>query len=161
MIFREILASEARFLKEMLYESLFVPEGKKSYPRSVLELPELLKYYEDWGSIPHDLAVVAEESGQLVGAVWGRAHQPPREGYGFVGIDIPEIGVAVFPAFRNQGVGTELINTISAQYQVCKLSAISLSVDRNNPAKALYDRLGFLVVKENEHDFIMQKMLNP
>ncbi|MBC8374793.1 MAG: GNAT family N-acetyltransferase [FCB group bacterium] len=153
--------SESGFLKEMLYESLFVPKGRKAYPRSVLELPELLKYYKDWGSIPHDLAVVAEENGQLVGAVWGRAHQPPCEGFGFVGIDIPEIGVAVFPAFRSKGIGTELINSISRQYQARELSSISLSVDRNNPAKALYDRLGFLVVKENEHDFIMQKMLNP
>ena len=153
--------SESGFLKEMLYESLFVPEGKKPYPRSVLELPALAKYYLNWGSIPHDLAMVAENDGQLTGAVWGRARQPPHEGYGFVGTDIPEIGIAVFPAFRDQGVGTDLINSISNHYQKRGLPSISLSVDRKNPAKSLYERLGFLVVKENEHDFIMQKILNP
>ena len=153
--------SESGFLKEMLYESLFVPEGKKPYPRSVLELPALAKYYLNWGSIPHDLAMVAEKDGQLTGAVWGRAHQLPHEGYGFVGTDIPEIGIAVFPAFRDQGVGTDLINSISNHYQKRGLPSISLSVDRKNPAKSLYERLGFHVVKENEHDFIMQKILNP
>lgn len=160
MIFREMHPSEAGFLKEMLYESLFVSKGKKPYSRSVLALPELSRYYEAWGSIPHDLAMVAEAEGQLVGAVWGRAHQPPHEGYGFVGADVPEIGVAVFPAFRNQGIGTKLINLIANRYLSQGLQSISLSVDRNNPAKSLYERLGFLVVKENEQDFIMQKLLN-
>lgn len=161
MIIREMFPSEAEFLREMLYESLFVHEGKEPYPRSVLELPDLAKYYLNWGSIPHDLAIVADKEGQLIGAVWGRAHQPPHEGFGFVDSDVPEIGIAVFPAFRNQGIGTELINAISNHYQMQGLRSISLSVDRNNPAKALYDRLGFLVVRENEHDFIMQRMLNP
>ncbi len=161
MIFREMDPSEAGFLKEMLYVSLFVPESRDPYPRSVLERPELSKYYLKWGSIPHDFAVVAELDGLLAGAVWGRAHLPPHEGYGFVGIDIPEIRMAVNPEFRNQGVGAGLMKRITKRYREQGLQSISLSVDKRNPAKHLYDRFNFQVVKENRHDFIMQKMLNP
>lgn len=161
MIFREMLASESKFLKEMLYESLFVPKGTRPYPRSVLERPELAKYYLNWGSIPHDLAIVAVHHGELVGAVWGRSHQPPHEGFGFVGPDTPEVGIAVYSDYRNQGLGTRLFEAIIENYRRRGITALSLSVDRLNPAKALYGRLGFLVVRENEHDFIMQKELLP
>lgn len=161
MVFRELHPEEAGFLKEMLYLSLFVPDGKNPYPRSVLELPELSKYYLNWGSIPHDLAIVAEAEDVLMGAVWGRAHQPPHQGYGFVDVDVPEIGIAVTPAFRNQGVGTKLVKTIEKHYRESGVQSISLSVDRQNPAKVLYDRLGFQVISDNGHDFIMQRMLKP
>ncbi len=159
MIFREMVSSEARFLKEMLYESLFVPDGKERYPRSVLEHPELAKYYLNWGSIPHDLAFVAEDNGTLVGAVWGRAHQPPHQGYGYVDSDIPEIGIALKSSHRNRGVGTRLLELISEHYARLEVRSLSLSVDKLNPAKKLYDRQGFLVVMENEEDFIMLKHL--
>ena len=151
--------SEEGFLKEMLYESLFVAEGKAPYPRSVLELPELAKYYLNWGSIPHDLAVVAEKERQLIGAVWGRAHQPPHEGYGFVDIDIPEVGIAICADYRNQGLGTKLFESLFEKYYERGVRAVSLSVDQHNPAKTLYSRLGFQVVVENKQDFIMQKVL--
>ena len=150
MIFREMYPPEAEFLKEMLYESLFVPEGKERYPRSVLERPELAKYYLKWGSIPHDLAYVAEDNGTLIGAVWGRAHQPPHQGYGYIDSDIPEIGIALKSSHRNRGVGTRLLKLISEHYATLEVCFLSLSVDKLNPAKKLYDRQGFLVVVENE-----------
>ncbi len=159
MIFRKIHSSEAGFLKEMLYTSLFVPKGRPPYPRSVLELPELAKYYMNWGSLPHDLAVVAVASNELAGAAWGRAYQPPNTGFGFVAVDVPEIGIAVKPDFRNQGVGTQLLQTLFHLYITQGVKSTSLSVDRNNPARSLYDRFGFVVVSENDQDFIMQKKL--
>ena len=159
MIFREMVSSEAEFLKEMLYESLFVPDGKERYPRSVLERPELAKYYLNWGSIPHDLAFVAEDNGTLVGAVWGRGHQPPRQGYGYIDSDIPEIGIALKSSHRNRGVGTRLLELILEHYATFQVRSISLSVDKFNPAKRLYSRLGFVVVEENSNDFVMRKDL--
>ncbi len=155
-----MLQSEAPFLKEMLYESLYVPAGMKPYPRTVLEQPELSRYYLNWGSIPRDLAVVATSRGGLVAAVWGRAQLPSAKGFGYIDVDIPEIGIAVKPDFRNQGVGTTLIKKIFKRYNELGVRSVSLSVDRQNPAKRLYDRLGFQVVVENKHDFIMQKMLS-
>ena len=159
MIFREMHSSEAGFLKKMLYESLFVPEGKECYPNSVLECPELAKYYLNWGSIPYDLAFVAEENGELVGAVWGRAHQPPHQGYGYIDSDIPEIGIAVKSTYRNSGTGTRLLKLISEHYATLQVRSISLSVDKLNPAKRLYSRMGFVVVEQNSSDFVMRKDL--
>ena len=159
MIFREMYATEAGFLKEMLYESLFVPNGKERYPRSVLEHPKLIKYYLNWGSTPLDQAYVAEDDGTLVGAIWGRAHQPPHQGYGYVDSDIPEIGIALRPAYRNQGIGSRLITQISDYYTKQGIRALSLSIDKLNPAKRLYSRMGFVVVDENSNDFVMQKDL--
>ncbi len=67
-------------------------------------------------------------------------------GYGYVADDVPELAIAVFPEFRGQQVGTLLLGSIIARAERDGLRAISLSVNRENPAKRLYVRYGFEVV---------------
>ena len=49
MIFRELKPDEYDLLKTFLYEAIFIPEGETPPERSIIELPELAMYYEDFG----------------------------------------------------------------------------------------------------------------
>ena len=69
MILREMNPSEYGLLKDFLYEAIFVPEGVTPPDRSIVEMPELAIYYEDFGSEPADYALAAEDDGQIVGVV--------------------------------------------------------------------------------------------
>ena len=61
--------------------------------------------------------------------------------------------------FRNQGIGTKLIDEISKIYFSKGFKSISLSVDKLNRAKLLYLKKGFIIVKDEGDDFIMKKIL--
>ncbi len=57
-------------------------------------------------------------------------------------------GLAVAPAARNQGIGTALIDALSAEAHRRQYPALRLDVVDTNPrAQALYARLGFTVDK--------------
>lgn len=56
-------------------------------------------------------------------------------------------GMAVFPEYRGQGVGTELLRLAESQASSHGLSKLSLIVfEENAGAKKLYDRAGYRVV---------------
>lgn len=67
--------------------------------------------------------------------------------YWFVENDTPELAIAVGPAHQARGAGSQILTRLlidaSAIY-----AAIALSVRANNPAKALYERVGFADIAE-------------
>lgn len=71
-IIRSLQINEASLLRDFLYEAIFVPEGMNAPPRSVVDLPELQVYIQDFGSRIGDYALVAESFGRVLGAVWVR-----------------------------------------------------------------------------------------
>ena len=135
------------FLKEMQYEALFVPEGAKPFPWSILEAPNIRKYYADFGE-EGDHAFLAEMDHQPIGAVWARSFTETNPGYGFVATDIPELSIALSKNFTGKGIGSKLMETMIDHLKANGYRAVSLSVDRNNPAMRIYERLGFEVFKE-------------
>ncbi len=145
-IVRPATAGDEPFLWEVLYYSLWVPEGGVPFEREIVRRPEIARYLEGWGR-PGDLAVVAvdAERGQRLGAAWLRVFTGPDRGYGTVAADVPELGIAVLPAWRGRGVGTALLQRLLRQVRG-RHPAVSLSVAADNPARRLYERLGFEVV---------------
>lgn len=57
------------------------------------------------------------------------------------------VDIALLPAFRSRGVGGDILRGLqrSAAADGCLLS---IHVERNNPARSLYERLGFLPAGE-------------
>lgn len=55
---------------------------------------------------------------------------------------------------RGQGLGRRLLEDVIAAATRAGVP-VTLSVLRANPAKALYERLGFIIVGEDEHEFHM------
>ncbi len=159
MIIREIKHKEIDFLRESLYMALYVPEGQPPFPKSVLDNPDIAKYIDHWGTLPNDLALVAVLNDELIGAIWGRTFSSHKAGYGFIDENTPEICMAVKEKFRNQGIGTKLIDEISKIYFSKGIKSISLSVDKLNRAKSFYVRKGFILAEDKGADATMKKVL--
>ena len=56
--------------------------------------------------------------------------------------DIRIMDIALAPAFRGRGIGTELLRGLMAEAQESGRK-LSIHVESNNPARRLYERLGF------------------
>jgi ribosomal protein S18 acetylase RimI-like enzyme len=59
------------------------------------------------------------------------------------------IDIALLPDRRNGGIGTTILKSIQ-DYARGQSKGVDIFVERFNPAKFLYDRLGFKVVREEE-----------
>ena len=155
-IIRSLTSEDEPFLWEMLYQALYVPEGQSALPRTVIHLPELARYVQVWGH-ESDCGFLASDpvTGQPLGAVWVRLLVGENKGYGYLEDHMPELGIAVFPEYRGQGVGTQLLKHLFTS--VCGQSSISLSVSANNPAVKLYHRFGFEVVSKTDESILMKR----
>lgn len=58
------------------------------------------------------------------------------------------VDIALLPAWRGSGVGTLLLQSIQAAARAASAACIRLTVDTQNPARRLYERLGFTVEQE-------------
>ena len=87
--------------------------------------------------------MVAELDGSPAGATWARQLFADRPGYGYVGDDVPELTLGVSPAFRRRGVARAVLTELITQARAASYKRLSLSVDPDNPARALYESLGF------------------
>lgn len=65
------------------------------------------------------------------------------------------IQIQIDPAYQGQGLGTLIIRQLQAEV-VARGVGLALSVLKVNPAKALYDRLGFQVIGENGDSYEMR-----
>ena len=135
---RAALKADEPFLREMLYLALFVPAGHDPLPRTVLNEPSIARYVDGWGTWEGDRGLIAMVDGRTVGAAWLRLFPASDPGYGFVSEQIPELSVAVEPEHRGRGIGTVLIERV-----IEDAGAVSLSCAPSNPARRLYNRLGF------------------
>ena len=100
--------------------------------------------------------VAVDSSGQPIGAAWYRLFAAGDPGYGFIAAGIPEVTIAVVPAHRRKGTGTALLKALLALARKEGLTALSLSVEQDNPALELYERLGFVRIKPTENSWTLQ-----
>ena len=145
------------FLWEMLYQAIYVPPGSSTPPREMVHQPELSRYVQDWGQ-PTDLGFLAVEvrTHKPVGAAWLRLLTGENKGYGYTGVGTPELSIAVLPEYRRRGIGFRLLKALLHTAEAL-FPAVSLSVSPENPAVALYRRLGFEVVSERDAALTMRK----
>ena len=141
---RTVQIQDVSFLWDMLYEAAAVAEVMRALGKEkALSLPVNRKYVEGWGR-PGDAGVIAvDQMEQPLGAAWYRLHPDEAPGYGFVSPMIPELTIGVRADVRGQGLGHALLQTLMTLAQSQGYAALSLSVDRNNPALHLYERFGF------------------
>lgn len=109
--------------------------------------PSLEQYERNYGSCNGDVGVYMIVNNKIAGGAWVRIL---ANGFGFVDHETPELSFAVKPEFRNQGIGTNIMNQLFIE--VSKVFArISLSVKEGSPAIRLYERLGFIRVEGSGH----------
>lgn len=153
MIYRPLDTSEYYHLPNFLFQAIYVPENSPKLSRSIIDIPEISIYIDNFGKQPGDRAIVAEDKGKIVGILWGRKFQFPNVGYGYISDDIPEISISILPEYRNQGIGTQLLKNIMTIYEN---TTLSLSVDKKNPAIRLYQRVGFIIHSDKGDSVIMK-----
>jgi GNAT superfamily N-acetyltransferase len=156
---RAVIASDEPFLREMLYQSLYVTQGCAPFDRNVVNLPEIAKYVDGWGRAG-DLGFIAVDSttNQPIGAVWMRLFTEAQKSYGYVAEDVPELGMALLPEYRGRGIGSALLRR-ALEMAAISHRAVSLSVFAENPARRLYERFRFEPVGKSESVVTMVKQL--
>jgi ribosomal protein S18 acetylase RimI-like enzyme len=155
---RPLQKGEEWFLREMLYEAMYIFANERPLPQSVVDLPELAQYIANFGR-EGDICYVGEQNGALIGAIWSRLFSQENKGYGFVNEQTPEVSLALKPAFRGKGIGTKLIEVLGHALQQQGYEQISLSVDKCNRAESLYTKLGFKAIAAVESAYTMVKQL--
>ena len=120
------------------------PEGPVGSVREVMDQPALAHYVSGWPQ-PSDRGVIAEDE-QPVGAAWLRLFPASDPGYGFVDAETPEVSIGVLLARRGQGIGSRLLRAVVAQARGEGVASLSLSVESDNYARRLYERVGFTTV---------------
>jgi ribosomal protein S18 acetylase RimI-like enzyme len=134
---------DVRLLRALLFEAAFWrPNVARPPLDEALANPELARYVEGFGR-PGDFGIVAEEGAEPLGAAWWRHFQAGAPGYGFVDQPTPEVSAAVLPDHRGRGIGTALLEALEREARARGIDRLSLSVERDNPAVALYERVGF------------------
>ena len=64
------------------------------------------------------------------------------------------VQIQLAPSVQGRGFGTLLLQSLVAQAR-CAHASLKLSVLKTNPAKRLYERLGFITFSENAHSYEM------
>ena len=155
---RPLVQEDAHCLWEMLYQAIHVPQGVEPHAREIVHSPELAHYVAGWGRDGDIGYLAVDADGMLVGAAWLRLLTGADRGYGYVDDTTPELSVAVVPGYRGQGIGSRLLAALLDA--ACeRYDTVSLSVQADNPALRLYQRLGFEVVEDGSTWFTMRKRL--
>jgi GNAT superfamily N-acetyltransferase len=143
------------FLWAMLFEASHVAEEGFTGPDQLRGVPGLALYVDGWGR-PGDRGVVGaapmageQGDGAPAGGAWIRLLTGDGAGYGHVDDTVPELAIGVAPAARGAGLGTALLVRLLEDARAHH-DAVSLSVRADNPARRLYERLGFADVPGSE-----------
>lgn len=156
---RHIRREECSLLEDFLYEAIYLPEGfEGELPRSIIhDDPKCRAAFEGFGSLPDDRALVAVVDGMVVGACWVRT----TDEYGHIDDETPSFSISLYKPYRGMGIGTALMRAMLNELADAGYACASLSVQKENPALHLYERLGFRIVGDgfDDTEWLMVKEL--
>jgi ribosomal protein S18 acetylase RimI-like enzyme len=120
----------------------WTPEQKEAFLRMQFDAQHAY-YQEHYAGADFDVVLAdGEPVGRLYLARWTREHRI--------------VDIAILPAHRNRGLGTELLRRILAEADGAG-KPVSIHVEMHNPARRLYDRLGFVPLEERGVYLLMER----
>ena len=152
---RKIRPEEIPVLDDFLYEAIFIPQGMVPPPRTIIEQEDLQVYVRGFGESPHDHCLVADCDGKIVGAVWVRI----MNDYGHLDDQTPSLAISLYPTYRGQGIGTQLLRQMMDLLRQEGYAQVSLSVQKENYALRMYQKAGFEIVEERGDEVLMRAKL--
>lgn len=155
-VLRPAMGSDHDLVRRTLYTALaWDPNDPIPGFEQVVNHPEVAIYHEGWGRAG-DHGVVAEDGhGVFMGMAYGRLFPPGTTAQGWIDADTPELAVAVEPEFRGMGIGQALIDALHRAVSSAGIGRMSLSVALGNPARKLYERVGYQTIEERQTDILM------
>jgi GNAT superfamily N-acetyltransferase len=144
---RAATRDDAPFLWQMLYYAAHMDESGEP-PESARSNPDLQPYVEGFGRRA-DVGVIAIDRATFAeaGAAWIRIMPAGWPLHRFVAATTPELAIAVAPEHLGCGAGGQMIAQV-LKAAAAIYPAAALSVRANNPARRLYERMGFATVAE-------------
>lgn len=136
-------SSEQFIVKELLHYAARLDERSETLDKH----PALEQYRRNYGNCNGDIGVYIVVDHKVAGGAWVR--MLPK-GFGHLDKATPELMIAVLPEYRDQGLGTLLLEYLFKEAaNICP--RLSLSVREDDPAANLFERLGFERVEGSEH----------
>ncbi len=158
--YRRAQVDDVGFLATMLGEAaVWRPDKPSPTGAEVLADPRYAMYLAGWPR-PGDVGIVAEDDEPL-GAAWFRTYTEASHGYGFVGVDVPELSIAVVASRRREGIGRRLLLGLIDAGEAAGYPTLSLSVSEENPARGLYESVGFVPVERGGTSWTMVRPAVP
>lgn len=111
-------------------------------------------YHEEWMRAD-DVGVVVFTGIEFVGGAYARRVGPADGTYGYVSSELWELTIGIEHSRRRQGIGRLALESLKATTLQRGIEGLSLSVERDNPARTLYTASGFRVVEERESNVLM------
>jgi ribosomal protein S18 acetylase RimI-like enzyme len=152
-VIRPATADDAPFMWDMLWEAAAISDEMKALGKATaLRRPEVAKYLTEWGRPGDAGCLYLNDRNEPVGSAWYRLFARGNPGYGFVSEEIPELTIGVLESARGRGAGSAMLEYLLRHARNEGYAAISLSVDRDNPARRLYERTGFVDAGVSQDD---------
>ena len=140
-VIRRAVAEDLGTLWEFLAMAAYEP-----HVAAAKAVPMIGLFIDGWPR-PGDFGFIAERDGLAIGAAWARQFSSREESWFYIDEHTPEISIGVKEVARGQGVGEMLLRSLIAEATDRGLR-LCLNVRSTNPARRLYERVGFQVVPE-------------
>lgn len=160
--YRVVNAGDVAFMKEMLYEAVYwrsLKQGKAPSMEEGLKADGVMTSVLQWGTRDQDLGIIALEGSERIGAVWIRCYTENNSIRGFINERIPVLVIGIRREFRNQGLGTRILEELFQEAKDRGISGISLMVSEDNEALNLYEKTGFSLQERVDDSLLMLKEL--
>ena len=143
---RPATPADEPFLWDMLFFAANMAEDGATSGEDAKTHPYLAEYVLGWGRAGDVGTIAVADDRRPIGAAWVRLLAGAEKHYPAIDDDVPELAIAVLPEQIGQGVGGRLLTQLLEDARAVH-PAVVLSVRETNPARRLYERLGFVVVE--------------
>ena len=148
-------AGDGNVVRWVLYTALSW-NGDSDFPplEVAVQHPDVVRYHEGWGRAG-DFGMKALVDDKVAGAAFARLFTDDDHGYGYVDRDTPEFGIGVARDHRGKGIGRRLMLGVAESARRNGFRRLSLSVNNPNPAKRLYESVGYTIVRDEGDSSVM------
>jgi len=136
LVIRPAVQDDLEVLWDFLAMAAYEPD-----PEAAKAVPLVAKYLVGWQR-SGDFGFLADENGEIIGAAWARRFSAEELKFHYGDEETPKVSIGVKPNARGQGVGEKLMRALIDEAGRRELG-LCLSVRSENPARRLYERLGF------------------
>jgi ribosomal protein S18 acetylase RimI-like enzyme len=140
LVIRPAVQEDLEVLWDFLAMAAYEPHAE-----AAKAVPSVAKYLVGWQR-PGDFGCIAAQHGEILGAAWARRFSTAELSSPYGDETTPKVSIGVKPEARGHGVGEQLMRALIGAAARRGLG-LCLSVRTDNPARRLYERLGFREIR--------------